>query len=190
MTLCVVVFKTKKKSLDLFEKLIQIKTPLSSYKLIKPKNISKGVSSDGGENLNPDPMKLPIVEISEVALLNPSISSSLIQKRMAFWLIPFGLIAGISFSSMTNLNTFSSLGLGTIGERLAGGLLGAASGWIGSYFAATTLKNEKKDDIRTLKKFYENNFWLLILETPLNTEMPWEIIQNSLPIEVLRLKDI
>ena len=44
--------------------------------------------------------------------------------------MPFGFIAGIAFSNMTNLSTFSFLGLNNIGESLIGGLLGMGSGYL------------------------------------------------------------
>ena len=58
---------------------------------------------------------------------------------MKNWLMPFGFLAGLSFSNMTNLTTFSFLNLNTFGESLVGGLLGLGSGYIGSFFAAGSI---------------------------------------------------
>ena len=58
---------------------------------------------------------------------------------MARWLMPFGFIAGIAFSKMTNLSTFSFIGLNNIGESLIGGLLGMGSGYLGSIFASASI---------------------------------------------------
>ena len=52
---------------------------------------------------------------------------------MAFWLVPFGFVAGITFSLMTNLNTFAWAG--EMGNHLVGGILGAVSGGLGSIVA-------------------------------------------------------
>jgi hypothetical protein len=43
---------------------------------------------------------------------------------MRNWLMPFGFIAGIAFSNMTNLSTFSFLGLNNIGESFHGWAFG------------------------------------------------------------------
>ena len=51
---------------------------------------------------------------------------------MAYWLIPFGFFAGIAFNITTGLDTFAWAG--PIGNYLIAGLLGAASGAMGSVF--------------------------------------------------------
>ena len=53
--------------------------------------------------------------------------------------MPFGFIAGIAFSNMTNLSTFSFLGLNNIGESLIGGLLGMGSGYLGSIVSSESI---------------------------------------------------
>jgi hypothetical protein len=52
---------------------------------------------------------------------------------MSYWLVPFGFVAGIIFSLMTNLHTFAWAG--EIGDRAIAGLLGAVSGGLGSLVA-------------------------------------------------------
>ncbi len=52
---------------------------------------------------------------------------------MSYWLVPFGFVAGITFSLMTNLHTFAWAG--EIGDRFIAGLLGAVSGGLGSLVA-------------------------------------------------------
>jgi hypothetical protein len=54
-------------------------------------------------------------------------------KFMAVWLVPFGFIAGISFNSVTGLETFPWAG--EVGNRIIGGLLGGVSGALGSIVA-------------------------------------------------------
>ncbi len=54
-------------------------------------------------------------------------------KFMAVWLVPFGFIAGISFNSITHLDTFPWAG--EIGNRIIGGILGGVSGGLGSILA-------------------------------------------------------
>ena len=102
----------------------------------------------------------------------------------AFW-IP----AGLTFSGMTGLDTFSKFGLGGIGETLAGGLLGMGSGWIGSFFAVRSV-NSYQEELKGIFKSNEQGRWLILLETPLETELPWQTIREINPIEIVNLNVI
>ena len=68
----------------------------------------------------------------EFGLIDPNQQAQNNIKRMAFWLVPFGFAAGISFSILTGLNTFAWAG--NTGNHLIGGLLGAAAAALGSFF--------------------------------------------------------
>ncbi|OLP18852.1 hypothetical protein BST81_08005 [Leptolyngbya sp. 'hensonii'] len=68
----------------------------------------------------------------EYGLLDPNEEARKNVRLMAFWLIPFGFAAGFTFSLITNLSTFAWAG--EIGNHLIGGLLGAFSGAMGSFF--------------------------------------------------------
>ncbi|MCX7596392.1 MAG: hypothetical protein N2235_22060 [Fischerella sp.] len=68
----------------------------------------------------------------ELGLLDPKEIAIKQARFMAFWLIPFGFFAGATFSLITGLNTFAWAG--EIGNHVIGGLLGAASGALGSLF--------------------------------------------------------
>lgn len=72
--------------------------------------------------------------VTEYGLFDPNLE---IRKRaifMAFWLVPFGLFGGFTFSLITGLETFAWAG--TWGNHLIGALLGAASGALGSFAAS------------------------------------------------------
>lgn len=69
----------------------------------------------------------------ELGLLAPIEQAQKQAKLMAIWLIPFGFAAGITFSLMTNLDTFAWAG--EVGNHVIGGLLGALAGALGSLFA-------------------------------------------------------
>ena len=69
----------------------------------------------------------------EFGFIDPNQQAIKQSKLMAFWLVPFGFVAGIAFSLATNLNTFAWAG--EIGNHLIGGLLGAGGGLMGSVFA-------------------------------------------------------
>lgn len=69
----------------------------------------------------------------EFGLIDPNEEALKQAKLMAFWLVPFGFVAGTSFSVLTNLKTFAWAG--EIGDHLIGGILGAFGGAMGSIFA-------------------------------------------------------
>ena len=60
--------------------------------------------------------------IDRVELLNPNLTRQRRQKAMARWLMPFGFLAGLTFTQITTLTTFDSFG--PWGQPVIGGLLG------------------------------------------------------------------
>lgn len=68
----------------------------------------------------------------EFGFIDPKQKARQQALLMAIWLVPFGFGAGFTFSFMTNLDTFAWAG--EIGDRIIGGLLGAMSGAMGSFF--------------------------------------------------------
>ncbi|MFE4106262.1 hypothetical protein [Almyronema epifaneia] len=67
----------------------------------------------------------------EYGLIDPQQKAWQQIRIMAFWLVPFGFIAGFSFNAITGLDTFS--GIGRLGNQILGGLLGAGAGALGSF---------------------------------------------------------
>ena len=71
----------------------------------------------------------------EFGLIDPNQQANKQAKLMAVWLVPFGFIAGVTFSLMTQLKTFAWAG--EIGDHAIGGVLGAiAAGWAALLLAA------------------------------------------------------
>lgn len=68
----------------------------------------------------------------EYGLIDPSIQARKQTKGLVTWLIPFGFVAGYVFNVLSGLNTFPWAG--ELGNHIIGGLLGAASGALGSFF--------------------------------------------------------
>jgi hypothetical protein len=68
----------------------------------------------------------------EYGLLDPNEQAKRQAKLMATWLVPFGFAAGFAFNAITGLDTFPWAG--PLGNKLLGGLLGAGSGALGSFF--------------------------------------------------------
>jgi hypothetical protein len=69
----------------------------------------------------------------EFGLIDPNESAIKQVKLMATWLIPFGFVAGFTFSLITGLETFAWAG--EVGNHFIGALLGAVSGGLGSLVA-------------------------------------------------------
>jgi hypothetical protein len=67
----------------------------------------------------------------EYGLIDPNQQASKGIKRLAEWLIPFGFVAGYAFNLLTGIEI---LPVGSLGNHIFGGLLGAASGALGAYF--------------------------------------------------------
>ncbi|HEY9879096.1 MAG TPA: hypothetical protein V6D29_11605 [Leptolyngbyaceae cyanobacterium] len=70
----------------------------------------------------------------EYGLTDPSDQAWKQIRQMMIWLVPFGFLAGFTFNAITGLETFPWVG--TFGNRLLGGLLGAGSGAMGAFFVA------------------------------------------------------
>jgi hypothetical protein len=107
-----------------------------------------------------------------VERLDPTTARRRRQRSMARWLLPFGFLAGLTFTQITDLHTFSALG--PWGEPVVGGLLGLVSGWMGSFAAAFSVASEEGQ-------------WLLLLEPAAGQEVPWTTVQRARPKAVVRL---
>ena len=129
------------------------------------------------------------VEINTVKILNPKLTRELNQRNMSLWLMPFGFIAGLTFTKMTGLRTFSDLGLSPWSEPVIGSLLGMGAGWIGSHVSAASVNLDENDDLNSLRRLNEEGKWLVLVETPLEIELPWQLVQDANPIEVFRVSD-
>ena len=142
--------------------------------------------------LTPAPQRLVAIgqgetDIAEIADLNPALARRLRQRRMATWLIPFGFFAGLTFTFITDLDTFAFAG--PIGSHLIGGLLGLGSGWMGSFAAAASVSSDVDDRVRALRNRLEEGNWLLLVEMPSGVEIPWTRLQDGRPKAVVRLND-
>ncbi|QVV67592.1 hypothetical protein [Synechococcus sp. LA31] len=142
--------------------------------------------------LSPAPQRLVAIgkgetPITEVEELNPALTRKLRQRSMATWLIPFGFFAGLTFTFITDLDTFAFAG--ELGSHLIGGLLGLGSGWMGSFAAAASVSSEADDRVRALRNRLEEGNWLLLVEMPNGFEMPWTRLQEAKPKAVVRLND-
>ena len=68
----------------------------------------------------------------EFGFIEPNQQAGKQSSKLAYWLIPFGFVAGYAFNLLTGIEIFSSLG--SVGNHIIGGALGAASGALGALF--------------------------------------------------------
>lgn len=66
----------------------------------------------------------------EYGLIDPNQQARKGAIREAYWLVPFGFVAGYAFNLLTGIEI---LPIGGLGNHLIGGLLGAASGGLGAF---------------------------------------------------------
>ncbi len=191
---CVVVLNEIPSADQLSTMIREATMPISKCLVVQPHstNIKARPTTEGADKANSENFLSDFnpIGIEAVKLLNPKFSRQQRQKNMAIWLIPFGFLSGLTFVQMTGLTTFSKLGMGPLGETLLGGLLGMGSGWIGSYVAAGSVSPDSNDYVNTLRKLNEQGKWLLLLETPTDSELPWQFIKDVNPVEVVRVSDL
>ena len=184
MTKCILIFDDIQKSLDLLDSFKEKTFFLSENLLIIP---FKEQISSHDQNLLEGNKSLNITTIDKVRILNPKLDRKLRQKSMRYWLMPFGFIAGLTFSNMTNLSTFSFLGLNQIGNSLIGGLLGMGSGLLGSYVASASINLNRNKEIRSILNFNKVGKWMILLESQVGYELPWIIMKESGAIDMIFL---
>ena len=185
MSKYVILLKEKAQAKELLFKLREAQTPILNCDLVEPLDNRSGM-----ENSNLDSTEEVFAKQSSfnnIKLFNPALARKDRQKTLATWLIPFGFIAGLSFSQMTDLKTFQELGFPNQLEKLLGGLVGMISGALGSFFSAGGSTQETDDDLRAIRKKSEEGFWLLILELPLEIELPWAILKQIDNFEIITI---
>tara|TARA_B100000902_G_scaffold150822_1_gene147318 strand:+ start:73 stop:606 length:534 start_codon:yes stop_codon:yes gene_type:complete len=177
MPVCVLVLKERAAAETLVQDLEESGKPLIRVVLVAPE------AAEGTEA-----GRLKAEQIDQVDLLNPSMARSRRQRSMSRWLMPFGFMAGLTFTQITTLDTFARFG--AVGEALIGGLLGMGSGLMGSYAAAASVPSDNEDGVRILRNRHNERFWLLLLETPAGLEVPWQLVQKVRPQQVVRLSEL
>ncbi len=142
--------------------------------------------------LTPPPLRLLAIgpgeePVEAVPELNPQLPRQQRQRSMARWLLPFGFLAGLTFTFITDLDTFAFAG--PVGSHLIGGLLGLGSGFMGSFAAAASVSSELDDRVRALRNRLEEGNWLLLVEIAPGLEVPWTTLQAAQPKALVRLSD-
>ena len=187
MTKSIVIFEDIDKCIQLFNVFKEKSVMLSEAILIPP--ITEKISTAETELLQ---AKANILfksqKFEDIRILNPKLDRNIRQKDMSRWLMPFGFIAGIAFSNMTNLSTFSFFGVNNIGESLIGGLLGMGSGYLGSVVSSSSINVNRNKELRTIINFNKEGKWLVLLENHIGAESPWALIKQSEAKDIIFLE--
>ena len=186
MTKCILVLDDFEKCLNLTNTFQEKSIFLSELTLIIPKD--KQLSTDQQSSINEFNL-IKIEALENIRVLNPKLDRQLRQQNMKKWLMPFGFIAGLTFSNMTNLSTFSFLGLDSFGESLFGGALGMASGYLGSIVSSASINLNRKKEIRSILNLNKAGKWLMLLESQIGYELPWNMIKESKSQDIIFLEN-
>jgi hypothetical protein len=68
----------------------------------------------------------------EFGLIDPGLEAQKQSRILAYWLIPFGFVAGYAFNLQTGIEVFEWAG--SIGNHIIGGVFGAIAAAMGSFF--------------------------------------------------------
>ena len=185
MSTFVITSKEKKPAKELLLKLREAQTPILNCDLVEP--LDNRIDNEDSKIDTSEEVFANQSNFNNIKLLNPALARKDRQKILATWLIPFGFIAGLSFSQMTDLKTFANMGFPNPLEKLLGGLVGMISGALGSFFSAGGTSQETIDDLRVIRKKSEEGYWLLILELPMEIEPPWPILKEIDSLEIINI---
>ena len=187
MTKCILIFDDLQKCLELLNTCKEKKIFLLENLLIIPPD--EKISQDHRDLLKENKTLLNTSSIEEMRILNPQLDRNLRQKSMRNWLMPFGFIAGLTFSNMTNLSTFAFLGLSKISNSILGGILGMGSGLLGSFVASASINLNRDKELRPIYNFHKGGNWIVFLENQIGYELPWIIIRESEPLDIIFLEN-
>ena len=187
MTKSIVIFNELEKCLDLLNVFKDNSVFLSESLLILPSKEKITPHQQQLLNLSTNSF-FRSEEIKNIRVLNPKLDRKIRQKNMRTWLMPFWFIAGIAFSNMTNLSTFSFLGLNNIGESFMGGILGMGSGYLGSIVSSASINLNRNKELRSIIDLNNEGKWLVLLENQIDTELPWALIKKSEPKDIIFLE--
>tara|TARA_Y100000589_G_scaffold325566_1_gene363749 strand:+ start:888 stop:1436 length:549 start_codon:yes stop_codon:yes gene_type:complete len=177
------VFDDLQKCLALLNSFEEKTIFLSENLLISPPD--EKISAAQRDLLTESKSSVNITNIEKVRILNPKLDRNLRQKSMRNWLMPFGFIAGLTFSNMTSLTTFSFLGFNQIGESIIGGFLGMGSGLLGSIVASSSINLNRNKEIRSILNFNKDGKWIILLEDQIGYELPWILLRDSGPLDMI-----
>ncbi len=100
----------------------------------------------------------------EFGLIDPNEQAKKRAIAMAFWLVPFGFVAGYGFDLITGLDTFSWAGEPF--NHIIGGFLGAIGGGMGSFFVGggIVLSIGNKNEVLPYRNYLTAGKYLVVVK--------------------------
>jgi hypothetical protein len=99
----------------------------------------------------------------ELGLIDPARQAKKRAMLMAYWLVPFGFVAGYTFNLITGLDTFDWAG--EPGNHILGGVLGAIGGAMGSIFVGGGVGlTSGSGDALPYRNFLDTGKYLIVVE--------------------------
>jgi hypothetical protein len=119
--------------------------------------------------------------INEFDFLDPRKQGRRRALLMSFWLVPFGFIAGVAFNLSTQYQLVPSVG--TFGNQMIGGLLGAIGGAMGSFFVGggAGLSLGSGDAVPYGKRLQQGKYLVIVSGTPNLTNKATSLLRQLKP---------
>jgi hypothetical protein len=117
----------------------------------------------------------------EFGLIDPKKSARKQAKLMAFWLVPFGFVAGVAFNLATQYQLLPSAGV--LGNQMIGGLLGAIAAAMGSFFVGggVGLAVGSGDALPYRNRLAEGKYLVTVKGTPNITNKATRVLRQFEP---------
>jgi hypothetical protein len=120
-------------------------------------------------------------DADEFGLIDPKKPARKQAKLMAFWLVPFGFLAGWLFNVSTDYQLIPEAGV--LGNRIIGGMLGAIGGAMGSFFVGggVGLSLGSGDALPYRNRLNEGKYLLIVKGAPNITNKATRILRQFEP---------
>ena len=117
----------------------------------------------------------------EFGFIDPKKTARKQAKLMAFWLVPFGFLGGWLFNVATQYQLVPEIG--SIGNHLLGGLLGAIGGGMGSFFVGggVGLTSGSGDALPYQNRLAEGKYLVIVKGAPNVTNRATRILRQLDP---------
>lgn len=101
-------------------------------------------------------------------------------KRLLYWLVPFGFVAGFAFDFFTNIEIFPTVN--TVGNYIISGIFGAISSILGVYFLGDiALTKDSKHTLPYRHLLNEGKYLIVVKGTEEITHQASEILRQFEP---------
>src|SRR4028118_355065 len=117
----------------------------------------------------------------EFGLIDPALEAQKQIRLFAYWLIPFGFVAGYAFNLQTGIELFAWAG--AVGNHIIGGVFGAIAGAMGSFFVGggSALIVGSGDAISYRNRLNEGKYLIVVKGSETLTKQATRILRQFEP---------